>query len=184
VIEKEAPLWQIYELVRPNTGDFSITEVVTAGTAAEIIAALSRPKFDLSRQAVLESTIGRPLTPARDMRMTRIRGSVHVSGRSDGTSLVILPLQFTHCLRARDERVRLVRADLLMTGLIFSGELDTDILFDYGIFSPRCRRADLADTRRLGMTIDLRMAHLVGDWVFPDWEGVKTRLRAAVSAIQ
>ena len=184
VIEKEPPVWQIYELARPNVGDFSPTEVVTAGTADEIMAALARPNFDLSRQVVLESAIGPPLTPARDMRMTRIRGSVHVSGRSDGTSLVILPLQFSHCLRARDERVRLVRADLLMTGLIFSGDLDTDILFDYGIFSPRCRRADLADVHRLGMTIDLRMPHLVGDRVFPDWEGVKTRLHAAVSAIQ
>ena len=116
--------------------------------------------------------------------MIRIRDGVHLSGRSDGTSLIILPLQFTHCLRARDDRVRLVRADLLMTGMIFSGDLDTDILFDYGIFSPRCRRADLADVRRLGMTIDLRMLHLVGDRVFPDWEGVKARLRAAVSAIQ
>jgi hypothetical protein len=184
VVEKEASLWQIYELPRPNTGDFSITKVVTAGTAADIMAALTAPGFDLSRQAVLESTIGLPLTPARDMRMTRIRGSVHVSGRSDSMSLVVLPLQFTHCLRARDERVRLVRANLMMTGMIFSGDLDTDILFDYGIFSPRCRRADLADMRRLGMTIDLRMAHLTGDRVFPDWKGVKERLRAAVSAIQ
>lgn len=72
----------------------------------------------------------------------------------------------------------------MMTGMIFSGDLDTDILFDYGVFSPRCRRADLADTRRLGMTIDSRMAHLGGDRLFPDWEGVKARLGAAVSAIQ
>jgi hypothetical protein len=145
---------------------------------------LASPNFDFSRQAVIESEIGAPLVPARDMRMLRIRGGVHVSGKSNGTSLVILPQQFTHCLRARDQRVRLVRADLMMTGVIFSGDLDTDILFDYGIFSPRCRRADLADVRRLGMTIDLRMPHLVGDRVFPDWEEVKAKLGAAVSAIQ
>jgi hypothetical protein len=184
VIEKEPAVWQIYELRGPNLGDFSPTEIKTAGTAAEIMAALARPNFDFGRQAVIESVIGAPLTPARDMGMTRIRGSVHVSGRSDGTSLAILPLQFSHCLRARDERVRLVRADLMITGMIFSGALDTDILFDYGIFSPRCRRADLADVHRLGMTINLRMPHLVGDRVFPDWEGVKARFRAAVSAIQ
>jgi hypothetical protein len=28
------------------------------------------------------------------------------------------------------------------------------------------------------------MPHLVGDRMFPDWEGVKARLRAAVSTIQ
>ena len=36
---------------------------------------------------------------------------------------------------ARDERVRLIRSDFLMTGVIFLGEVDTDILFDYGIFT-------------------------------------------------
>jgi hypothetical protein len=38
--------------------------------------------------------------------------------------------------------------------------------------------------RRLGLTIDLRMPHLAGDQVFPDWDGVKAKLSAAVSAIQ
>ena len=184
VVEKEPAIWQIYEVSRPNVGDLSPTEVVTAGTAAEIMRALMAPNFDFGHQAVLETEIGQPLVPARDMRLVRIRGSVHVSGNSNGTSLVILPLQFTHCLRARDQRVRLVRANLMMTGMIFSGVLDTDILFDYGIFSPRCRHADLADTKRLGLDIDLRMPHLTGDRIFPDWGGVLARLRAAAKAIQ
>jgi hypothetical protein len=41
-----------------------------------------------------------------------------------------------------DERVRLVRSDLLI-GIIFSGEVDTAIVFDYGIFTAGCRRATL-----------------------------------------
>jgi len=40
-----------------------------------------------------------------------------------------------------------------MTGIIFSAAIDTDISFDYGIFSPRCRRADLADIKQLDMTL-------------------------------
>jgi hypothetical protein len=124
IIEKESAVWQIYELSRPTVGNFSPTAVTTAGTADEITAALANPNFDVDRQAVIESAIGRPLTAARDMRMTRIRGGLHVSGKSDGTSLVILPQQFTNCLRARDERVRLVRANLMMTGVIFSGDLE------------------------------------------------------------
>jgi hypothetical protein len=38
-----------------------------------------------------------------------------------------------------------------MTGVIFSGALDTNISFDFGIFSPGCRRADLADAKQLGI---------------------------------
>ena len=60
-----------------------------------------------------------------------------------------------------------MRADLLMTGVIFSGDVDTDILFDYGILTPRCRRADLADMRRLQIDVGSRMPHLSGDRLFP-----------------
>jgi hypothetical protein len=184
VVEKEPPVWLIYELPHPNLGDYSPTQIFTAGTADETTALLASPGFDFSQQAVLEAGILQPLTPARGMSMVRIRGGIHVSGTSDGTSLVIFPLQFTHCLWARDKRVRLVRANLMMTGVIFSGELDTDILFDYGVFSPRCRRADIVDMKRLGVEIDLRMPHLTGERLFPDWDGVVARMRAAVAAIQ
>jgi hypothetical protein len=44
-----------------------------------------------------------------------------------------------------------MRADLFLTGVIFSGSIDTDISFDYGIFSPGCRRADFADMKQLGL---------------------------------
>jgi len=80
--------------------------------------------------------------------------------------------------------VRFVRANLMMTGMIFSGTVDSDIHFDYGVFSPGCRRIDLADTKRLDLKIDLRMPHLTGDRVFPDWNGVRARLRSAANAIQ
>jgi hypothetical protein len=49
--------------------------------------------------------------------------------------------------------IRLVRANLIMTGMIFSGVVDTDISFDFGIFSPGCRRADFADMKQLGMKL-------------------------------
>jgi hypothetical protein len=96
----------------------------------------------------------------------------------------VLPQQFSNCLRARDERVRIVRADLLMTGVIFSGEVDTDILFDYGIFTPSCRRADLADMRRLQVNIPSRTPHLADDHLFADWNGIVAKFKAAANALK
>jgi hypothetical protein len=177
-------LWYVYELPRPNVGDFSPTEVIAAGSAADIAAVLRQPGFDFRRQAVLSTPLSGPLAPARDMRLSWLRGRLHVAGSSDGTSLVVLPQLFSRCLRASDGRVRLVRADLMMTGVVFSGRLDTDIVYDLGIFAPGCRRADLADVRRLDARIDLRQPHLLGDRVFPDWDGLVTRLRAAAAAVQ
>jgi hypothetical protein len=183
-IAEEPTVWNIYELPHPNVGNYSPTEVVTAGSGAEIMAILGKPGFDATRQAVLSTPVAERLVPAREMRMSRTRSGLHVSGRSDGTSLVVLPQQFSNCLRARDERVRVVRANLMMTGLIFSGDLDTDIVFDYGIFTPACRRADLAEMKRLDLKIDLRMAHLSGDRLFPDWKHATAKLRAIAGAIK
>src|SRR5262245_28553699 len=159
----EPGLWQIYELPHPNIGNYSPTEVLRAGSAAEITAMMREEKFDCMSQVVLSPSVHEPLVPATNMRLSLIRGGLHLSGASEGTSLVVLPQQFSNCLRARDSRVRIVRADLMMTGVIFSDEIDTDIVFDYGIFTPGCRWIDLADLQRLQTKIDLRMPHLAGE---------------------
>jgi hypothetical protein len=145
--------WVIHELPDINVGNYSPTEVTVVRSAAEMIAALAAPNFDFTRQAVLSTEIRDQLVPARDMKLSVIRGGLHVSGRGDGTSLVVLPLQYSNCLRAHDDRVRLVRANFIMTGIIFSGTIDTDISFDYGIFSPACRRGDFADMKQLGIKL-------------------------------
>jgi hypothetical protein len=87
------------------------------------------------------------------VQLSVIRGGLHFSGRSDGTSLVVLPLQYSNCLRVHDNRARLVRANFIMTGIIFSEAIDSDISFDYGIFSPGCRRGDFADMKQLGIKL-------------------------------
>jgi hypothetical protein len=145
--------WVIHEIQDVNLGDYSPTEVAIVRSAAEMITALAASNFDFTRQAVLSTEIHDHLVPARDMKLSVIRGGLHVSGRSDGTSLVVLPLQYSNCLRTHDDRARLVRANLIMTGIIFSGAIDTDISFDYGIFSPACRGGDFADMKQLGIKL-------------------------------
>jgi hypothetical protein len=171
--------WQIYQLPDPNVGHYSPTEIVLANSAAEIIAGLADADFDFRRQVIVAAGEG-PFVAARDMRLTMNRGGgFHITGHSDGTSLVILPQQFTNCLRASDGRVRIVRANLMWTGVIFSGEINTDIRFDYGMFSPRCRRDDLADMRRLGLILPAAAKTAEGDR-----GDTMSRLRAAIAAVQ
>jgi hypothetical protein len=145
--------WVIYEIPDVNLGNYSPTEVTSVRSAAETVAALGAANFDFTRQVVLSSDIRDQLVPARNTKLSVIRGGLRFSGHSDGTSLVVLPLQYSNCLRTRDDRARLVRANLIMTGVIFSATVDTDILFDYGIFSPKCRRADFADMKQLGIKL-------------------------------
>jgi hypothetical protein len=178
--------WRVYELPHPNVGNYSPTQLLVAETAAAAAAIMRQSDFDPAKQAVLTTKVevDESLVAARNMQMSLIRGGLHVSGHSRGTSLVVLPQQFSHCLRARDETVRLTRANLMLTGIIFSGDVDTDILFDYGVFTPRCRWADLSDIRELKMQVDARRAPLSGEGVFPDWQTAMAKTRAAINAIK
>ena len=181
---KEPGLWYVNELPHPNTGNYSPTEVAVEPSAPAMIAAMAGPDFDFTRTAVLPMAIRDALVPAADMRMSPIRDGWHISGRSDGTSLVVLPLQFSHCLSARDPRVRVLRADLMATALIFSGTIDTDLTFEFGIFAPLCRLADIKDARQLRMQVDYRMPHLRGGPRLPDWHEAMSALRAAATAFR
>jgi hypothetical protein len=179
-----AARWHLYEIPHPNLGDYSPTIAMTAETAAAAAAIMIQPNFDFTTQVVLSTATGKSLVPARNMQMSLIQGGLHVSGYTDGTSLVVLPQQFSHCLRARDASVRLVRANLIMTGVIFSGQVDTDIVSDYGIFTPRCRWADLSDIKKLELQIDARAVPLTGEVLFPNWDASMEKLRAAASALK
>src|SRR5262249_25965594 len=173
---EEPGAWHIYELPDPNIGNYSPTEVVVADSAPEIVAILGGEDFNFRRRVVL-SNGGSSLVPARDTRLTVNRGGgFHVSGKSDGVSLIILPLQFSHCMKASDSSVRIVRANLLWTGVVFSGAVDADISFAYGVFSPGCRRADIADMTRLGIVPPPKASG--------GQQGTKEKLQAAINAFR
>lgn len=133
------------------SGDYSPTEVTVATSGESITAAMHAPDLDFARQVILTAPVDAALVPAQNTRLSLIRNGLHLTGHSDGTSLVVLPQQFSHCLRPKDRNVRLVRADLLLTGVIFSGDVDTEITFDYGLFPPWCLMSDIADVRTLAL---------------------------------
>src|SRR5262245_5670365 len=127
---QEDGTWHIYELPHPNVGNYSPTEMIISSRGADIMAILRSTEFDYTKQVVVSASVADALVPARDMKLSVIRGGYRLSGHSDGTSLVVLPQQFSHCLRARAGNVRFVRANLMMAAAVFSGDIDTDIVFD------------------------------------------------------
>jgi hypothetical protein len=105
------------------------------------------------------------------MRLTTNRGGgFHV--------IVILPQQFTKCLKTSDSRVRFVRANLMWTGVIFSGDLDTDIRFGHGMFSLRWRRdiSRICGASRLLFRLRPKQPKSVG--------GTMNRVWAAIAAVK
>ncbi len=144
----------LYEIANPNAGDYSPTTVNRLATASDIIARLADPNFDPLRDVITDlpgDTSG--LVAARNARLTFHGAALQIEAESDGRSLLLVPLEFSRCLEASvaaGEKPLLLRANLLETGVLFSGRLDATLAIRTGPFlDPACRLRDLLDARAL-----------------------------------
>jgi hypothetical protein len=63
----ERGIWHVHELPRPNVGNYSPTELVTAHSGAAMLEFMRHPDFDFTRKAVVGS-------PGRSAQSPRHRG--------------------------------------------------------------------------------------------------------------
>jgi len=142
----------LYEIERPNLATYSPTQAIRVEMhAPSILARMAASAKDLDRIAVVQQELQGPFTPARLSSMTLKRDGYRVSAEADGRSLLLLPIQFSHCLSLTDHkggefRPRLYRANLAQTLVLFEESLDATIEFDFGFFGHgACRLRDGRD---------------------------------------
>jgi hypothetical protein len=149
----------IYSLPDPNLGGYAVTQTRHANDAQGAINLLADPSLDPRNVAVLTEAVQLPppLVPVRRSTLVVERGGYRVEAESAGTSLLVLPLEYSHCLRADltasgPVSPRLLRANLAMAAILFSGELKGTLQLRYGPLSTSCRLADWreAEALRLG----------------------------------
>jgi hypothetical protein len=142
----------LYELPFPNVGQYSPTEALVVRSATDALLAL-KSKVDLDRTIVVTEPLPSGLTKAENVALFTDRG-LHVKAESSGQSVLLLPIQFSRCLRlvrARPE-MKLFRANLLETGLLFSDVIDVGIELHNGPFdAPDCRLRDYWDMKLLDL---------------------------------
>jgi hypothetical protein len=144
--------YDLYEFSDPNTGSFSPVDPIVDTAAATSFSRLLHPAFDFRRSIIVTEPLTEQLAPAVDFRMRFERGGVRLAGHSEGASIVLLPVQFSHCLALDNPgSSRIVRANLLQTGVVFRKEINALLSFRFGPFSPSCRNKDFEDLRRLGI---------------------------------
>jgi hypothetical protein len=145
---------RIYELSNPNLGNYSPTKVVRAKAAKEAVVAMSRPDFD-GRQTVVtdDASIPDNMVSATEAAMTVRLGGVELSASSAGESVLVLPVQYSHCWRiVSGNEATLFRANLMQLGVRFSGKLRVELRQIFGPFwQSGCRMDDAADIERLRM---------------------------------
>ncbi len=148
---KDRPPLRLVELGTPNLGNYSPTKVAEAADFHAGLLAMHAVNFDPTETVIANASLGGSLTPAIDATLTYERDGFRIQAGSGGTSLLVLPVQFSHCWTAEGRGApQLFRADLAQLGVKFSGELDARLVFRYGpLFASACRLNDVADIKHL-----------------------------------
>jgi hypothetical protein len=142
---------RLYELPEANVGNYSPTGVVGAGNAAETLALMRLPEFDGRRTVITDTAMQGSFTPATGISLTVVRGGVDLRASGGAESLLVLPIQYSHCWQIeRAPGVSLFRANLLQLGVRFSGAIEAQLRFKFGPFwNSSCRLDDVSDMHRL-----------------------------------
>ena len=155
----DKPGVHLFELPRPNVGDYSPTKVLRVENAVEAKKALLANKASLDRIAVVFEELKGTYVPTEMAVLTAERDGFRFRGKSNGRSLVLLPVQYSHCLEVvehgagSDPGVRIRRGNLVLTLLEFSGAADIRVHFNMGLGSQAdCRKADGRDMSDFGLS--------------------------------
>jgi hypothetical protein len=131
----------LYELSDPNVGNYSPTDLIVCENFTRAISIMQDLQFDFRKSAIVDALPAGQLVPADDGRITFEKGFIRVTAVSRESSVLLLPLQFSHCLSVktnrRDERGRepeLIRMNVMQAGLVFSGSIEVEIRFSAGPF--------------------------------------------------
>ena len=149
----DTPL-RLFRIDDTNLGQYSPTRLTRIATAAEALVAIKSGSFDPKLDAVVEEDLPADLVPATLQSLTVELGpALHVRAQSAGTSLLVLPFGYSHCLRLETQAgtsARLIPVNLQQTGLLFDRRADVEITYSFGpLDQPICRGDDLARMDRL-----------------------------------
>jgi hypothetical protein len=149
----------VYSIPAANLAGYAVTQTRRAANAQEAIVLLADPSLDPRTVAVLHTAEELPpLVPVLTSSLVAERGGYRIEAASSGTSLLVLPVEYSHCLRTRLTGAagapppRLLRANLAMAAVLFTGNVQGRLLLRYGPWSSGCRIEDWreADAIRIG----------------------------------
>jgi hypothetical protein len=148
---KDLGTLRLIELPDANLGGYSPTQVRQADDFRSGLQIMHDPGFDGRRQVVTEAAIDGALVPSTGARLVYERDGFHLTADSPGQSVLVLPIQYSHCWTVSGRGApSLFRADLMQLGVRFNGALDAQLVFRFGpILASGCRVEDLRDMSRL-----------------------------------
>jgi hypothetical protein len=148
--------WGLIELPGPNLATYSPTSIETRRDLASALDFVVDDSVDLTKRAVTLSPVIGALEPVLSSALAMANGNLHIVAKSAGRSLVIVPVEFSHCIELHETRIgsrtgaALVRVDGVLTGIVFEHDLDAVLSFRIGpLHNPICRWQDYQDLRAM-----------------------------------
>lgn len=149
----------LYEVPGAILSAASPTTVEVVETFNAALDRFSDPQFNPHNSVMMTSADSDGIDPnglssAEDVSVRLTRGGFDIDATSDGTSLLVLPFQFSHCLtldagRARVDSAKLIRVNAFLTGVLFNRELSGTLRYFTGPFDGKnCRLKDARDFSR------------------------------------
>lgn len=145
----------LHEIPAPNTGNYSPTRITFLNNADSILAFLSDRNRDFSKEATATSGSFSDLQPASLTAFAPSKNGYVLRATSKGTSLLVLPLLYSNCLRienldSRQDPPQIVRVNLQQAGLVFKHAAAIRIQYQNGPFNaPYCRIRDSLELKKI-----------------------------------
>lgn len=143
-----------------NTSGVTPTQLRVEQRLDSSLEAIGQRTFNWREEVIVhESSADLPSSLRRADRhvVTVHRDGIHIRASSPGTSVLVLPFEFSHCFDLRQtgsssggKIYSLQRANLVQTALFFEGEITVVLQFRLGPFhNQQCRLEDKRQFRRL-----------------------------------
>ncbi len=154
VVDSEAPqVWTLYlyEVPGTNTAGYWSMRPMQVATIRQAMQWLASGATSDADAAIFEPTVPR-LVPGTLSELRVFRDRLVVRAESAGVSLLVLPLEFSHCWDVSllgGSNGRLLRANVNQTGLLFSGHTKVELRYRFSPWHFLCRFRDIADAHKL-----------------------------------
>ena len=145
----------LYELPLPNLGHYSPDHLYVANSLKEILEVLGRADFDFRKDFVLAERLDVNLVSASEATFYADGRLLRIKASSKGSSILLLPLEYSHCIKieevtAKQRKSRLVRVNLVQTGVLFEHSIDATLHYFTGPFNnSSCRLKDSDEFKQL-----------------------------------
>lgn len=144
----------LYHIPQANIAGISARRLVNAADLPHAEEIMDASEFNLQDAVIInQSQSFSHLVPAQQSKMIMGAAGFRLQAKSNGTTLLILPLEFSHCLEVtphHGEMPIIMRVDASLTGILFNKLVDVSIDSTTGAFhNPRCRLKDYREFAQL-----------------------------------